>query len=83
MKSFHFPKNTNKRYVKLLHRTLLSEHFRVADRTDFFESAAEIKKDFHLYLKIYNNERSHIIRKMNGRTPYQVLQEAIRKLKKE
>lgn len=70
-------------YVERLHRTLLDEHFRVAGRTNFYETVDEMEIDFQVYLKFYNNERSHQGRNMNGRTPYQVFQEGIRELRKE
>lgn len=59
-------------YVERLHRTLLDEHFRVAGRTNFYETVQEMDKDLQVYLNFYNTERTHQGRNMNGRTPYQV-----------
>lgn len=52
--------------------TFFEEHFRVAGRTNFYETVDEMENDFQTYLKFYNNERYHQGRNMNGRTPCQV-----------
>lgn len=59
-------------FVERLHRTLLDEHFRIQGRKKWYESVEEMQKDLDDYFKIYNHERSHQGRNMNGRTPYQV-----------
>lgn len=61
----------SKGIVERLHRTLLDEHFRIVGRTKFYESIEEMQVDLDDYLKIYNQERAHQGRNMNGRTPYQ------------
>lgn len=63
--------------VERLHRTLLDEHFRIAGRTKFYENLEEMQTDLDGYLLIYNQERSHQGRNMNGRTPYQAFIEGI------
>lgn len=58
-------------FVERLHRTLLDEHFRIMGRTKFYESLDEMQTDLESYFALYNKERSHQGRNMNGRTPYQ------------
>lgn len=58
-------------FVERLHRTLLDEHFRIQGRKKWYESVEEMQKDLNDYFKVYNHERSHQGRNMNGRTPYQ------------
>jgi len=70
-------------YVERLHRTFLDEHFRIAGRTNFYESVQEMQNDFDKYLEHYNNERSHQGRNMNGRTPYQAFVEGIKSIENE
>lgn len=59
-------------FVERLHRTLLDEHFRVPDRTKFYESIQEMQTDLDAYLVTYNTKRPHQGRGMNGRTPADV-----------
>ena len=63
--------------VERLHRTLLDEHFRIQGRIKFYESLEEMQADLDSYLHIYNYERTHQGRNMNGRTPYQAFVEGI------
>lgn len=56
------------------HRTLLDEHFRLKGRSKFYESIEEMQKDLDEYLRIYNTERAHQGRNMNGLTPLQVFE---------
>ncbi|HOT47115.1 MAG TPA: IS481 family transposase [Spirochaetota bacterium] len=70
-------------YVGRLHRTFLDGRFRIAGRTNFYESVQEMQNDFDTYLEHYNNERSHQGRNMNGRTPYQAFVEGIRPFENE
>ena len=65
-------------YVERLHRTLLDEHFRIAGRVNFYESIQDMQNDFDRYLEVYNTERSHQGRNMNGRTPHQAFLEGIK-----
>jgi transposase InsO family protein len=63
--------------VERLHRTLLDEHFRIQGRIKFYESLEEMQTDLDTYLHIYNYERAHQGRNMNGRTPHQAFVEGI------
>ena len=70
--------------VERLHRTLLDEHFRIQGRIKFYESVEEMQQDLDAYLKIYNQERTHQGRNMNGRTPLLAFVEGIKiQLKQE
>lgn len=64
-------------YVERLHRTLLDEHFRIMGRTKFYESIDEMQADLETYLIVYNTERPHQGRNMNGRTPAAVFLEGL------
>ena len=63
--------------VERLHRTLLDEHFRIQGRVNFYESLEQMQGDLDAYLHIYNYERTHQGRNMNGRTPHQAFVEGI------
>jgi transposase InsO family protein len=63
--------------VERLHRTLLDEHLRIQGRIKFYESLEEMQQDLDTYFHVYNYERAHQGRNMNGRTPYQVFVEGI------
>jgi hypothetical protein len=55
----------------------LDEHFRIQGRIKFYESLDEMQNDLDGYLHIYNCERAHQGRNMNGRTPHQAFVEGI------
>jgi transposase InsO family protein len=55
--------------VERFHRTLLDEHFRVEGRRTWFETVEQMQAALDGYLKIYNEERPHQGRGMNGTTP--------------
>ena len=61
------------------HRTLLDEHLRVKGRTTWYESVEEMQEDLDAYIESYNRNRPHRGRGMEGRTPYQVFKQGIRK----
>jgi transposase InsO family protein len=63
--------------VERLHRTLLDGHFRIQGRIKFYESLDEMQAGLDSYLRIYNYERAHQGRNMNGRTPHQAFAEGI------
>jgi transposase InsO family protein/transposase-like protein len=65
--------------VERLHRTLLDEHFRIQGRIKFYEGLEEMQSDLDSFLQIYNCERTHQGRNMNGRTPYQAFVEGLPK----
>lgn len=79
--SSFIPRPQSNGYVESLDRALLDERFRVAYRTNFYVSVHDMEKDFQVYIKFYNNERSHQGRNMNRRTPYQFFLDGIRELK--
>lgn len=56
-------------FVERLHRTLLDEHFRVEGRKTWFETVEEMQTALDAYLVMYNTQRPHQGRGMNGRTP--------------
>jgi transposase InsO family protein len=64
-------------FVERLHRTLLDEHFRVAGRSKWYDSVDDMQKDLEVYLKKYNQKRTHQGRNMKGRTPYQAFIDGI------
>lgn len=55
--------------VERFHRTLLDEHFRVEGRRTWFETVEQMQAALDSYLKIYNVDRPHQGRGMNGTTP--------------
>jgi transposase InsO family protein len=63
--------------VERMHRTLLEEHFGIQGRVKFYESLDEMQHDLDTYLHVYNHERAHQGRNMNGRTPHQAFVEGI------
>ena len=63
--------------VERLHKTLLDEHFRVQGRIKFYESLEQMQNDLDSYIHIYNYERAHQGRNMNGKTPHQAFVEGI------
>jgi transposase InsO family protein len=63
--------------VERMHRTLLEEHFGIQGRVKFYESLEEMQSDLDTYLHVYNYERAHQGRNMNGRTPHQAFVEGI------
>jgi transposase InsO family protein len=69
-------------FVERLHRTLLDEHFRVMGRQKWYDSLDTMQQDLETYLKLYNHERSHQGRNMNGRVPYQVFVDQLPKIEK-
>jgi len=65
--------------VERLHRTLLDEHLRVAGRKTWYETIEEMQVALDAYLVVYNTERPHQGRGMNGRTPLQAFRDGIPK----
>lgn len=66
-------------FIELLHRTLLDEHFRIAERAKWYESVEEMQKDFDAFLVTYNEKRPHQGRLMEGRTPLAMFKRGIPK----
>lgn len=69
-------------FVERLHRTLLDEHFRIKGRQKWYESVEEMQTDLNEYLRLYNHERTHQGRNMNGRTPNQAFIDGLPKPEK-
>lgn len=69
-------------FVERLHRTLLDEHFRIKGRKKWYESLEEMQADLDEYLHLYNHERTHQGRDMNGRTPNQAFLDGLPKPEK-
>ncbi len=59
-------------FIERFHRTLLDEHLRPSGRTKWYENIEEMQADLNTYLVLYNGQRPHRGRNMNGRTPEQV-----------
>ena len=57
----------------------MDEHLRVKGRTTWHESVGEVQEDLDAYIETYNRNRPHRGRGMEGRPPYQVLKNGIRK----
>ena len=66
-------------FVERLHRTLLDEHFRLQGRKKWYETVEQMQADLDAYLKVYNTERTHQGRNMNGRTPYRAFTDELPK----
>ena len=66
-------------FIERFHRTLLDEHLRVKGRTTWYESLDERQADLDEYLELYNSNRPHRGRKMNGGTPFTVFKAGIPK----
>ncbi len=63
--------------VERFHRTLLDEHFRIEGRKTWFETVEEMQTVLDTYLVVYNTERPHQGRGMNGRTPVYAFREGL------
>ena len=63
--------------VERLHRTLLDEHFQIKGRIKFYKSLEETRTDLDSYLQVYNYQRSHQGRNINGRTPHHAFVEGL------
>jgi len=61
-------------FVERFHKTLLDEHFRIQGRSKWYESVEQMQADLDAYLVVYNTERPHQGRGMNGRTPLTVFE---------
>ena len=66
-------------YIERFHRTLREEHLRIKGRTTWCETVAEMQEDLDAYLTIYNTQRPHRSRSMEGRTPYEVFKAGIQR----
>jgi hypothetical protein len=53
------------------HKTILNEFYQIAFRKKIFRSLDELQNDLDLWIKHYNEERTHQGKHCNGRTPLQ------------
>jgi len=63
--------------VERLHKTMLNEFYRIAFRKKLYASIGELQDDLDLWIKSYNEERSHEGRWCFGKTPMQTFLDAI------
>jgi transposase InsO family protein len=63
--------------VERLHKTMLNEFYRIAFRKKLYASIGELQDDLDLWIKSYNEERSHQGRWCFGKTPMQTLLDAV------
>jgi transposase InsO family protein len=66
-------------FIERFHRTLLNEHLRIKGRTTWYETLEQMQNDLDEYLVVYNTERAHQGRGMNGRTPHTAFFEGLLK----
>lgn len=59
------------------HKTILDEFYRVAFRKKLYHSIAELQADLDLWLKYYNEERTHQGRWCYGKTPMQTFLDSV------
>lgn len=60
-----------------LHRTMQEEFYAVAFRKKIYNTLEELQADLDLWLKHYNNERTHSGKYCYGRTPMQTFTESL------
>lgn len=63
--------------VERLHRTILTEFYRITFRKKIYTTLVELQKDLDEWLRYYNEERIHQGRWCYGRTPMQTFLETI------
>jgi transposase InsO family protein len=64
-------------FCERFHRTLKDECVSVQLRTQFYSSLGELQEDLDVYVRRYNEERSHQGYRTQGRTPWQTFQEGV------
>jgi transposase InsO family protein len=62
-------------FCERFHRTVSDEFFKVAFRTKFYGSLAELQHDLDAWIEKYNTTRPHHGYRTRGRTPLQVFKE--------
>lgn len=62
-------------FVERFHRTVLDEFFRIAFRTQFYDSVEILQTDLDAWLEEYNTQRPHQGYRNRGRRPMDVIQE--------
>ncbi len=61
-------------FIERFHKTLLDEHFRIQGRSKWYESVEQMQADLDAYMAIYNGQRPHQGRGMEGRVPLTVFE---------
>lgn len=59
------------------HKTILEEFYQIAFRKKIYRSIDELQTDLDVWLKSYNEERTHQGKHCNGRTPLQTFSDGI------
>lgn len=59
------------------HRTILNEFYRIAFRKKIYKTLDELQADLDIWLKHYNEERTHSGKYCFGKTPMQTFQDSI------
>lgn len=62
-------------FVERFHRTVKEEFFSKVFREKWYESVGELQKDLDIFIRKYNEERSHQGYRTKGRTPLQTLRD--------
>ena len=70
-------------FVERFHRTVKEEFFSKVFREKWYESVVELQKDLDIFIRKYNEERSHGGYRTKGRTPLQTLRDWMKKPNKE
>ena len=70
-------------FVERFHRTVKEEFFSKVFREKWYESVGELQKDLDIFIRTYNQERSHRGYRTKGRTPLQTLKDWIKKPNKD
>jgi transposase InsO family protein len=60
------------------HKTILTEFYQVALRKKIYHSLEELQLDLDVWLRVYNEERSHQGKRCDGKTPMQTLSEGLK-----
>lgn len=60
------------------HKTILTEFYQVALRKKIYHSLEELQLDLDVWLRVYNEERSHQGKRCDGKTPMQTLTEGLK-----
>lgn len=64
-------------FCEPFHRTLKDEFFSVAYRKKLYGSVQELQEDLGLFLRFYNEQRSHQGYQTQGRTPWRAFQDGL------
>jgi len=70
-------------FVERFHRTVQGGVFSKAFRQKWYGSIGELQKDLDIFIRRYNEERSHGGYRTKGRTPLQTLRDWMKKPNRE